>query len=271
MNIPGINNIIPSVISSYLISVIPPVDLNYLSAQATDFFHSQTKHFIYVGVGLSSIGAAYTALYDKNNYWLFYVSGGLLCLGTACHQGFLEHALFKAQDELEKLQKSLHLAETSLADRALLLKDLEATKKKLEEVSTIVIQAGVNEKNLLTELSATKEKQEELFETVTKLTTITMFFQNLKDTYPDPKIFSEHLASIEKVAKATQAHLSQHTTNTASQFTEVKKYLENLTKQDMDKMALLLEMHKNITDIKMGVTTANLSLEELKTQKTEVA
>ena len=271
MNIPGTNNLIPSIIASYLTSVIPPADLNHLFIQATELFHSQTKHFIYVTVGLSSIGAAYTALYDKNNYWLFYVSGGLLCLGTAYHQGFLEHALFKAEESLEKIQKSLTLAETALSDRALLLIDLDATKNKLEEVSKVVVTAGINEKNLITELSITKEKQKELSDTVIQLTTIMMFFQNLKNTYPDQKIFLEHLSSIEKVTKATQEHLSQNSTTTATQFIELKKFLENLDKKDIDKMALLLEMHKNITDIKLGVHTANHSLEELKTQKTEVA
>ncbi len=265
------NKLTPSTIASYLMPALAQDNLNYLIMQATDIFQEQSKHFIFAGVGFSALGTSYSAIYNPTNQWILYASSCAICLGTAYHQGWLEQALFHAQMELEKVKKSLNLAETALSDRELLLVDLGSTKEKLKEVSDVVITAGINEKNLLKELATTREKQKELSDIAIQLTTILTFFQNLKETYPDPKLFLEHLASIEKVTKVTQLHLAKTDLEMASKFTDLKTFLEKLNKQDLDKMALLIEMSKDITVIKKGVATANNSLEELKNQKAEVA
>ncbi len=258
------NNVMLSIISSYLNQAVPQADLNYLFFQASNFLHEQTKHFVFAGIGLSALGTVYTAVFNSANQWVFYASGCAICLGTAYRQGWLEKGLQQAQTEIERLKRSLTVSETALSDRDLLLKELGNTKEKLKETSEILVTAGENEKKLIEEISAIKEQ-------LVKLTAVTMFFQTLKETYPDPKVFLEHLASIEKITKVTQELLARNDIDLATKFMEQKAFVESLSKQQVDQMALLIEINKKITVVGKGVDTANGSLEVLKSQRSEVA
>jgi hypothetical protein len=251
-------NFAPPTILSYLASSISQEVLNDLTSRVSHLFQKQAKHYAIIGTGLSAIATAYTAISSSTSQWVFYAAGCILCLGTAYYQGHLEHSLSFTQKELDKTKNSLQLAETSLSDRDLLLSDLSKTQRKLKESSDFLITAGVNEKKLINELTTISKKQAELSDTVVELTTIVNFFRNLKDSYPDPEIFLSHLSSIEKVTRFTQLHLGQSNTETAAKLQELKTFIETLSKQDMDQMALLLKINE-------GVNTANQSLEKLKT------
>lgn len=258
--------------SSYSSSInVTPSTLIHLFTESIDFLRDQTKHFVFAGIGLSSLGSIYSSIGNNTQQWIFYTSACAICLGTAYRQGWLEQALHQAKTEIAELKKNLTTTLIALSDREDLLKDLQETKKQLQAVSDVVVTAGINEKALLAELAASKQKQEELSNIVTQLTATTLFFQNLKDTYPDPKLFLEHLSSIEKITQVTQTHLSKNNIDAATKLTELKTFLENLSKRDLDKMALLLKMDKTITSIESGVITANHSLEELKSQKANTA
>ncbi|MBS0627464.1 MAG: hypothetical protein JSS09_04560 [Verrucomicrobia bacterium] len=253
MNIYSLNSWFSPAIEPYLSMVVDINNIRCLIAKTADIFQAQIENCIFVGVGLSAVGTAYTYIYENRNRWVLYGSACVVCLGVAYRQGWLEQALDQAQRELEKVKKNLAVAETALLDRELLLKELK-------ELAELVIQAGENEKNLLAELDTMRKQQEVLSNITAELTTTLNFFKGLKDSYPDEKTFFDHMSSIEKLTQSVKNHLEKNDPTIASRHLETIEFLKGLDKQSLDQMALLLT-------IKEGVVKANTSLDELKVSK----
>jgi|GEM_PF-6736282 len=198
--------------------------------QITEVFLDSIKPLSVLGT-LCCVGMAGLTALSSHSEWIAYVSGSIFFAGVVWRMTVLDKNTSEARAESEKAL-------------------LKATQEAL-----------------YTELAMTRDQLKayaDLIAAVTgKLETTASLFTGLKDTYPDRNLFLEHLASIEKVTKVVHAHLEKNDVATATNLKELKAFLEKLNKQDMDQIALLLEMSKHIVEIENGVANANHSLEKL--------